>query len=76
MGLGTQDSLAEAEDFVEDYGTRSFLMTWDPSGRSWAELGVTGQPAAMLFDANGNAIEGWYGSIPEEEVLSLAAKAS
>lgn len=51
-------------------------MTWDPSGSSWAELGVTGQPAAILFDSDGNAIEGWYGPIPEDDVVRLAREAS
>ena len=35
IGLGTQDSLGQAEDFVNDFGTQSFTMLWDGSFQSW-----------------------------------------
>lgn len=73
IGLGTQDSLGQAEDFVERYGTESFTMLWDESYESWQVLGVSGQPAAVLFAADGTPITGWYGAIPEAEVLQLSA---
>jgi len=75
IGLGTQDSLGQAEDFVEDYGTESFTMLWDQSFLSWQALGVTSQPAAVMFAANGTPITGWIGAFPEDEVLRLAERA-
>lgn len=74
MGLGTQDSLAEAEAFVDDHGT-TFQMLWDETFESWAAFGVRGQPAALLFAANGEPIEGWQGNFPPEQVLELARAA-
>ncbi|WP_394934668.1 TlpA family protein disulfide reductase [uncultured Ilumatobacter sp.] len=74
IGLGTQDSLGQAEDFVEDYGTESFTMLWDESFLSWQALGVTSQPAAVMFAADGTPITGWIGVFPEDEVLRLAAE--
>ncbi|WP_395080904.1 TlpA family protein disulfide reductase, partial [Ilumatobacter sp.] len=74
IGLGTQDSLGQAEDFVEDYGTESFTMLWDESFLSWQALGVTSQPAAVMFAADGTPITGWIGAFPEDEVLRLAAE--
>ena len=51
IGLGTQDSLGEAEQFVADRGT-TFTMLWDESFESWAALNVTAQPTAILFAAD------------------------
>lgn len=61
-------------DFVADYGTESFTMLWDESFQSWDALGITGQPAAVLFAADGTPITGWFGAFPEDEVLRLSAE--
>ena len=57
IGLGTQDSLKEAREFVEDRGT-TFTMLWDESFQSWIELGVTSQPTAVLFTPDGTISTG------------------
>ena len=72
VGLGTQDDLNDANDFVEDYGTESFTMLWDESFITWTELGITSQPSAILLAADGTPITGWIGAFPEEETLRLA----
>ncbi len=74
VGLGAQDSLGQALDFVEDYGTKSFRMLWDESFQSWAALGVRGQPIAILFDTDGRGRFIWYGPFDEQEVLQAAAQ--
>ena len=74
VGLGTQDSLGEAQEFVEDRGTQSFTMLWDESFETWLEIGVTSQPSAVLIAADGTPITGWIGPYPEDEVLRLAAE--
>ncbi len=73
IGLGTQDSLGEAEAFAETYGT-TFTMLWDESFQSWIELGVTAQPTAILLTADGTIVTGWIGGFPEDTVLELAAE--
>ena len=73
IGLGTQDSLGEAEEFVENYGT-TFTMLWDESFQSWIELGITAQPTAVLLSADGTIVTGWIGGFPEDTVLELAAE--
>jgi hypothetical protein len=70
VGLGTQDDLAEAEEFVRDRGT-TFTMLWDPSFESWANLGVALQPSALLLDPDGQLLGRWAGEPPAEEVLDL-----
>lgn len=76
IGLGTQDSLGQAKDFVADYGTTSFTMLWDESFLSWQALGIASQPTAVLFAGDGTPIGGWIGAFPEDEVLRLAAESS
>lgn len=73
VGLGTQDSLGEARDFVSNYGT-SFTMLWDSSFRSWRALGVAGQPAAILLSPGGEVVKRWFGAFPEDEVVRLASQ--
>lgn len=73
VGLGAQDSLGQAQDFVEDYGTKSFRMLYDGSFQSWAALGIRGQPIAVLFDTDGTGRFIWYGPFDEQEVLTAAA---
>jgi hypothetical protein len=73
IGLGTQADLDAARGFVADTGTRSFPMLWDPSSRSWRDLGIAGQPSGILFTAAGAEIARWAGPIPETRVLELVA---
>ena len=76
VGLGTQDSLSDAEDFVENFGTASFTMLWDESFETWIEIGITSQPSAVLLAADGTPITGWIGPFPDDEVLRLAAEST
>ncbi len=73
IGVGTQDSLAYAEEFIATTGTTSFPMLWDPSFESWQQLGIRGQPAGMLATADGTVVAQWRGRIPEDEVLAAIA---
>ena len=71
VGLGTQDSLDLARDFVATYGIENIQMLWDASFETWRALGVTGQPAALLISAAGEPLKSWFGPFDEAEVLDL-----
>ena len=73
VGLGTQDDLALAQEFVERAGIASFPMLWDETFDSWAALGVFSQPAWGLFSASGEYIEGGLGGFDTAGVLQRAA---
>lgn len=73
VGLGTQDDLDLAEDFVAATGTVSFPMLWDPSFESWQHYGITGQPAGLLLDPDGVLVRQWTGVLPEPELVTYAA---
>ncbi len=72
VGLGTQDNLDLAYDFLDVTGTSSLPMYWeDGSFDSWDHYGVRGQPAIVLVDADGAPLGAWTGGIPEDDVLEL-----
>ncbi len=75
IGLGTQDSLGQANDFDDKFET-SFDMLWDESFISWQTIGVSSQPTAVMLAPDGTPITGWIGAFPEDEVLRLAAENS
>lgn len=72
VGLGTQDDLAQANDFVDRFDL-TITMLWDASFQSWLELGVALQPSAHLYAADGTLLKRWLGPFDEEEALALAA---
>lgn len=72
VGLGSQDSLGDAKQFVSRHDV-TFTMLWDASRRSWRELKIPSQPAAILLAPDGREIRRWLGVFPEDEVARLAA---
>lgn len=73
VGLGSEDSLQGARRFVDETGTRSVRMLWDPSGEAWDQLGIQSRPMAVLFDRDGRLQKRWYGVFDQREALELAA---
>ncbi len=74
IGLGTQNSMAEAEEFAEATGT-TFPMFWDETFETWTLFGLSAQPAAVLLSGDGQPLGGWLGPFPEDEVLALTRDA-
>ncbi len=72
LGLGTQDTFGEAQQFRDRYGI-SFPFVWDASFTSWQKLGIPSQPASILFLPQGKELGRWNGKIPESQVLELVA---
>ena len=71
VGLGTQDDLAYAKEFVADTGVTTPQMLWDPTFFTWQQLGITAQPTWILVDANGEQLGTWVGALPTEQILAL-----
>ena len=71
IGLGTQNTVEDAVDFVESTGTISFPMYWDETFVSWNAFGVQGTPAAALLSPTGEILGGWIGPFDLDEVLTL-----
>jgi len=65
IGLGTQDNLEFANEFVSNTGTGGgdITMVWDPSFDSWRELGIRSQPYWILYDTQGNEVTSSPGAI-------------
>ena len=54
IGLGAQDNLELARDFIAKTGTRSFPMVWDKSLESWRHYGIQINSETWLLDRYGN----------------------
>ena len=65
VGLGGQDTLQQANDFVARTGTGGgeITMVWDQSFESWRAFGIRSQPYWMLFDAAGELVASKPGAI-------------
>ena len=70
IGLGTQDNLEMAKEFADTFDITHTLL-WDESFQSWAQLGVSLQPSAKLYGADGELLAEWLGPFDEEDVLEL-----
>lgn len=73
IGLGAQDSVDYANEFVSSTGTGggAITMVWDPSFETWRHFGVRTQPYWILYDAQGNEITSRPGAIDVGAVQSV-----
>lgn len=74
VGIGTQDTFGEAQDFLARHGI-TFTLLWDESFETWQAFGVSSQPAAAMLSPTGENLGGWFGMYDEGEVLELAGVA-
>ena len=75
LGVGAQDSLNEAYEFLDSTATSDLAMVWDASGRSWVHYGVTNQPTVILLGADGQVAETWFRDFVPGEILAAAGLA-
>ena len=68
IGLGTQNTVDDAVEFVESTGTLSFPMYWDETLVAWDAFGIRGTPAAVLLSPSGEILDGWIGPFDLDEV--------
>ena len=69
IGLGAHGGLDDARDFQADVKVDPPLrMLFDETGDSWSDLGVSVQPAAILFDASGKELKRWFGPLDTGEM--------
>lgn len=72
IGLGAQDSLDQAVDFVSSTDTAGLDMVWDESGESWIHFEVTSQPTVIVLSADGEVEARWYRDFDEAGILAAA----
>ncbi len=73
MGIGTQDSFDEAQQFRARHNI-TFEFLWDESFDTWKAFGVAGQPAAVLLSPDGKRLGKWSGMFPIDTVVELAGQ--
>jgi len=59
VGMGTQDSLDQAEDFLERNQVLLSYMTWDESFETWSYYDVRSQPTIILVEPDGAILGRW-----------------
>lgn len=72
LGLGAQDNLDQAVDFLADTSTQKLEMVWDASGKSWLHYKVTNQPTVVVLDAQGKVTKTWFRHFDAKEILDAA----
>jgi hypothetical protein len=70
VGVGTQDGLGPAKQFVARHKLKLQQMYWDKSGASWRYWGVPGQPAGLLVSAKGEVVQAWAGAIDRDAIIT------
>ncbi len=70
MGFGGGDTLEAGREFVAKHGL-SFPNLYDEARETWGALGVSGQPAWVLYDAGGALLGRGAGSIVADDILAL-----
>lgn len=70
VGLGTQDSFEEAEQFRERHDTATPLMIWDETFQTWNHFEISSQPSAVMVDSDGQELGRWRGF--PDEIAQLA----
>lgn len=78
IGLGAQDSIELATDFVEftETADAGVTMIYDPTFASWRSFGIRSQPYWVLFDDQGNELVSRPGGIDENVIDELLGATS
>lgn len=72
IGLGAQDDLGQAVDFLELTGTGELAMVWDATGETWIHFGVTNQPTVVVVSPDGEVQATWFREFDEAGILAAA----
>ncbi len=75
LGLGAQDDLDQAVDFLSDTSTQKLQMVWDKAGKTWRHFQVTSQPTVLVIDADGQVSKKWFRDFDSGGILAAAGLA-
>jgi thiol-disulfide isomerase/thioredoxin len=69
LGIDVLDARPSARAFVREFGW-PYPSLYDPAGRIRDRLGLVGQPATLLYDAEGRLVETHVGPITAEQLAA------
>jgi len=72
IGINTGDDGPDAAEFVDELGL-SFTQVLDPKGEVQQGLRITGMPATIFVDANGEILDVHNGELDAAELETLLA---
>lgn len=67
LGVDLLDARESARAFMREFGW-TYPSVFDPSGDIRDGLGLLGQPATLVYDADGALVERWVGPVPPGEL--------
>lgn len=70
IGVGTQDSLDEAQDFVSKHELTTPTMVWDSGFDSWRAMSINSMPTWILLSPDGQQLGRWSGQFPEPQIAT------
>lgn len=70
LGVNTQDTVADARDFLEEVGVSGIRNLHDPDGRLAVQLGARGIPETFLIDQRGVIVDRVIGEVTQEWIES------
>ncbi len=73
VGVGTQDSLGEAEEFVNRHKLTTPTMVWDSGFKSWQAMNINSMPTWILYSPDGTVLGRWSGQFPESQITAAIA---
>ncbi len=76
LGLGAQDDLDQAVDFLADTSTQDLEMVWDKAGETWLHFKVTNQPTVLVIGADGKVSKKWFRDFDADAILKAAGLAA
>ncbi len=75
LGLGAQDDLKLAGEFLTETGTEDLEMVWDRTGTTWVHYKVTNQPTIVVLGPDGKPVRTWFRQFDSEGILAAAGLA-
>jgi thiol-disulfide isomerase/thioredoxin len=72
LGLGAQDDLDLAEEFLDQTKTGGLKMVWDRTGETWLHYKVTNQPTVVVLGPDGGVTKTWFRQFDVAGILAAA----
>lgn len=74
VGINYKDNLADAKQWLNQYGNPYTSVILDPNGRAAIELGVHGTPETFVVDSQGIVQHRYAGPVTAEKMLDLTKR--
>lgn len=64
----SESSIRDVRDFVDEWGV-TYTTALDPDGRAASLFSIRGTPTSLLFDADGNLVDRFFGALSDASAM-------